>query len=340
LVCGPAVGCQLQSLRVSITLDLAALRAAQRRIAGRAIRTGLQHSKTLSQRTGSPVFLKMETRQQTGSFKLRGATSAIRNLESEQRGRGLVTVSTGNHGRAVAFAGRAESLRVVVCLSSLVPANKVAAIREFGAEVSIVGNSQDDAQVEAERLARDEGLILISPFDDPAVIAGQGTIGLEILDDLPEVSEVLVPLSGGGLAGGIALAIKSQRPHARIIGISMSTGAAMHASLEAGQPVIVPEGNSLADSLGGGIGLDNRFTFDLCRRLLDDVILLSEAEIASGIRHAFQNEGEVVEGAGAVGIAAILAGKVTPAGPTAIIISGRNIDAGLHRRILDMPAVA
>jgi len=215
-----------------------------------------------------------------------------------------------------------------------VPANKVAAVEALGAEVRIIGRSQDDAQVEVARLVQEEGLTEVPPFDHAAVIAGQGTIGLEILADLPDVAHVLVPLSGGGLASGVAVAIKGLRPQARVIGVSMARGAAMQASLAAGQPTAVEELETLADSLGGGIGLDNRYTFALCRALLDDVILLSEEEIAAGIRHAFLVEGEVVEGAGAVGIAAVLAGKVRPDGPTAIIVSGANIDEALHRRIV------
>ena len=222
----------------------------------------------------------------------------------------------------------------MVCMSSLVPANKVAAVEALGAEVRIIGRSQDDAQVEVARLVQEEGLTEVPPFDHAAVIAGQGTIGLEILADLPDVAHVLVPLSGGGLASGVAVAIKGLRPQARVIGVSMARGAAMQASLAAGRPMPVEELETLADSLGGGIGLDNRYTFALCRALLDDVILLSEEEIAAGIRHASLVEGEVVEGAGAVGIAAVLAGKVRPDGPTAIIVSGANIDEALHRRIV------
>lgn len=155
-----------------------------------------------------------------------------------------------------------------------------------------------------------------------------------MVEDLPELALVLVPLSGGGLAGGIAAAIKALRPKARVVGISMERGAAMAAAIAAGRPVEVVEEETLADLLGGGIGLSNRVTFALCRDLLDEIVLLSEAEIAAGIRHAARQEGEIVEGAGAVGIAALLAGKVNPLGPTAIIVSGRNIDEAVHRRIV------
>ncbi len=311
------------------------IEAAQRHIGGEILRTPLRPSHALSRLAGVPVHLKLENRQKTGSFKLRGATNAIRSLGEEARSRGLVTASTGNHGRAVAFAAQAMGARAVVCLSALVPANKVEAIRGLGADVRIVGTSQDDAMREVERLVREEAMCFVPPFDDAAVIAGQGTLGLEIADDLPETALVLVPLSGGGLASGVAAAIRGRRPDARIIGVSMERGAAMAASLEAGRPVEVLEVETLADSLGGGIGLDNRLTFPMCRALLDDVILLDEAEIAAGIRHAANVEGEVVEGAGAVGIAALLAGRIRPHGPTAIVVSGGNIDPAVHRAIVD-----
>lgn len=318
-------------------VTLGGIEAAAARIAGRVARTPLVASTALAARTGVPVYLKLETRQQTGSFKLRGATNAVLSLDAAARRRGLVTASTGNHGRALAHAARAEGARAVVCLSSLVPANKVAAVRDLGADVRIVGSSQDEALAEVERLVRAEGMVAVPPFDDPAVIQGQGTLGLEIVTDRPDVRLVLVPLSGGGLASGVAAAIKGLLPRARIVGVSMERGAAMQASLRAGRPVDVREVETLADSLGGGIGLDNRFTFALCRDLLDDVVLVSEDEIADGIRHAYAVEGEVVEGAAAVGIAALLSGRVRPDQPTAIVVSGGNIDAALHRRIVAEP---
>jgi threonine dehydratase len=308
---------------------------AQERICDRVRRTPLAISVTLTAFCGAPVRLKLESHQLTGSFKLRGATNAILALDDDAKKRGLVTASTGNHGRALAHAAKAESVRTVVCMSALVPANKVEAVRALGAEVRIVGCSQDDAQDEVDRLVREEGLTAIPPFDHADVIPGQGTIGLEIADSRPETELVLVPLSGGGLASGVASAVKARLPHARVIGISMERGAAMHASLRAGKPVPVEELETLADSLGGGIGLENRYTFALCRDLLDDVVLLSEDEIAEGIRHAFVAEGEIVEGAGAVGIAALLAKKVDVRGPTVIVVSGRNIDGTLHRRIVN-----
>lgn len=323
------------------TVTLRQIRAASRRIARSIEPTSTQPSGALSTQTGVPVHLKLEHRQRTGSFKLRGASNALARLSPEQRRAGVVTMSTGNHGRALAYAAGLEGLRAVICMSRLVPENKVSDIARLGAEARIVGASQDDAQEEAFRLVAEEGMTLVSPFDDAAVIAGQGTIGLEIMEAVPDAALVLVPLSGGGLAGGVAAAAKAMSPGVRVVGVSMERGAAMKASLDAGRPVLVKELATVADALGGGIGLDNRLTFALCRDLLDDVVLLTEAEIAAGIRHAYEVEKEVVEGAGAVGIAALLSGKVKPDGPTVAIVSGRNIDIGLHRRIVSghMPAV-
>lgn len=303
------------------------------RIRGHVVRTPLVVSPALSA-GAAPVLLKLETRQTTGSFKLRGATNAVRMLDAASAARGVVAASTGNHARALAHAARARGVRCVVCMSELVPANKVEAVRALGADVHIVGRSQDDAQAEVDRLAVRDGLCPVPPFDDARVIAGQGTIALEILEDCPDVATLLVPLSGGGLAGGIALAAKAVRPAIRVIGVSMERGAAMAASLRAGAPVAVREWPTLADSLGGGIGVPNRHTFALARSGLDDVVLMTEREIAEGIRHAYLREQEIVEGAGAVGLAALLAGKVTPDGPTALVVSGRNIDMTLHRRIV------
>ncbi|AYG76831.1 hydroxyectoine utilization dehydratase EutB [Rhizobium sp. CCGE532] len=315
-------------------IDLNDIEGAKRRIKDHILTTPLAHSPSLSNRCAVPVYLKLEHHQTTGSFKLRGAFNAILQLSADERARGVVAASTGNHGRALSFAANTCGVTATICMSNLVPENKVSEIRRLGAEVRIVGKSQDDAQEEAERLAG-EGRCLVPPFDHPAIIAGQGTLGLEILEALPDVATVLIQLSGGGLASGVAAAVKSQRPDVRIVGLTMDRGAAMKASLDAGRPVQVAEFESLADSLGGGIGLANQWTFPMCRDLLDDVILLSEAEMAAGIRHAYLQERKIVEGAGAIGIAALLANKVGNLhGPVVTVLSGRNIDMNLHRRVV------
>lgn len=317
-----------------MTVDLAAIHEARARLAGRIEPTPTVLSPSLSAVTGVPVHLKLEHRQTTGSFKLRGATNAVAMLSDAEKRRGVVAVSTGNHGRALAHAARLEGMRATICMSRLVPANKIKEIERLGADIRIVGDSQDEAEDEVARLVAQAGMTVVPPFDHPGVIAGQGTLGLEIAEAVPDVATVLVPLSGGGLAAGVALVVKAAHPAARVVGVSMARGAAMKASLDAGRPVQVREEPSLADLLGGGIGLDNRLTFALCRDLLDDVVLLSEAEIAAGIVHAYAEEREVVEGAAAVGIAALIAGRVKPVGPTVAILSGRNIDMDLHRRIV------
>lgn len=308
---------------------------ARRRISDVIEKTPLVRSVELSSRCGVEVFLKMEHRQKTGSFKLRGATNAIQQLTEDEKKRGVVTASTGNHGRAVSVAATAAKTRATICVSNLVHENKIAGIRRLGADLRIIGNSYDEAEREAERLSDHDRLVMLHPSDDPAIIAGQGTIGLEIVEALPAVGTVLVALGSGGLSAGVGLAISSLRPGARIIGVSMERGAAMKASLQAGHPVEVEEFPSLADALCGGIGLQNKLTFNACQSLLDDVILVSEEEIAAGIRHAYDQEREIVEGAGAVGIAALLAGKAAALkGPVVVIISGGNIDMGLHRRVI------
>ncbi|KNY15893.1 threonine dehydratase [Shinella sp. SUS2] len=319
-----------------LPVTMADIEQAARRIDGRILRTPFVPSASLAERCGVPVGLKLEHHQTTGSFKLRGATNAVLSLSPGERARGVVAASTGNHGRALAYAAKVEGSVATICMSRLVPENKVSEIRRLAADVRITGRSQDEAQIEVERLVAEEGLVMVPPFDNRAVVAGQGTLGLEIAEAMPDVSTVLVPLSGGGLAAGVAAAVKGRVPKARVIGLTMARGAAMKASLVAGRPVEVEEVASLADSLGGGIGLDNAVTFQMCRTLLDDVILLSEAEIAAGMRHAYAEEREVIEGAAAVGIAALLSGRLGRLdGPVAIVLSGRNVDMGLHKRVLD-----
>jgi threonine dehydratase len=309
-----------------LTPDLAAIQQASAAIARTVQRTPLLPAAALSARFGQEILLKLESLQPTGAFKLRGATNAVGRLNPEQRKRGVGCCSTGNHGRAVAYAAKRAGIRAVVCLSSLVPDNKVEAIRTLGADVRRIGRSQDDAQAEIDRLVREEGLTDIPPFDHPDVIAGQGTIALELLEDRPDLTAIAVPLSGGGLISGIAIAAKALKPDIRIIGLSMEQGAAMHESLNAGKPVAVTEVATLADSLGGGIGLGNRYTFAICRALVDETILLSEAEIYRGMRTLFREQRLVSEGAGAVGVAALLADKLHLDGPTAVIVSGHNVD--------------
>ena len=310
---------------------LSQILSARNRIAGIADGTPLVPS-ALSEAFGHEFLLKLEIAQPTGAFKLRGAVSAIFNLPDGVRG--VTCCSTGNHGRGVAFAARARGIKAVVCMSRLAPETKVAGVRALGAEAWIVGDSQDEAQAEAERLVAEEGLTEISPFDDPDVIAGQGTIGLEVLQARPDIEAILVPLSGGGLAGGVAFAAKRIKPDIRVIGITMDRGAAMYESLRAGHPVEVEEVPSLADSLGGGIGLRNRLSFPLCRDFLDEVVLVTEEEIYRAMQAVYFEDRIVCEGACVVGIAAVQAGKIRLSGPAAAIITGRNLDMRVHADIM------
>ena len=328
-------------------LSLMDVYRARARTRGLTARTPLPPSPSLSRTVGAAVRLKLENQQYTGSFKLRGALNALLALPAQERQRGVVTVSTGNHGRAVAHACRMTGVPATVCMSELVPANKVSAIEALGARIRIVGDSQDDAQVEAERLVATEGLTLIPPFDHPEVIAGQGTVGLEIAEQLLETAEgrasdpqrpplqVIVPLSGGGLISGVGLALKSLDPRVRLVGVSMERGCAMYRCQKAGGYVEVEEQQSLADSLGGGIGSRNRYTFRMVGELVDEMVLVNEEQIAGAIVHAYREERQVVEGAAAVGMAALLSGAVSGSGyENVVLVSGANIDMELHRRLL------
>jgi threonine dehydratase len=282
-----------------------------------------------SSNTGCEVFLKLEGLQVTGSFKIRGATNKMLSLKKGEKERGAIAVSSGNHGRAVAFVARKFGIPAVVCMSETVPDNKVNAIQDLGAEVVIEGQTYDQATDVALQLQKDRGLTMIHPFDDPYVIAGQGTIGLEIYKDCPEIDTVIVPLSGGGLLGGIALALKSINPTIQTIGVSMDKGAAMVESLAAGKVVEIVEEPSLADALVGGLGPENHNTFNLNQRYVDKTVLVTENEIAAGMTFALEKEHLVVEGGGAVGIAALLAGKVKDMGErVALVISGSNVGLG------------
>ena len=288
--------------------------------------TPLIKSPWLSNFTGCEIFLKLESLQVTGSFKIRGATNKILSLTKEDKARGVIAVSSGNHGRAVAYVARKFSIPAVVCMSETVPANKVDAIRDLGAEVVIAGKTYDQATEGALQLQIERGLTMIHPFDDPYVIAGQGTIGLEIFKECPKINTAIVPLSGGGLLGGTALALKSISPAIQTIGVSMDKGAAMAESLAAGKVVEIVEEPSLADALIGGLGSVNNYTFNLNQNYVDKTILVSEEEIAEAMTFALDKEHLVVEGGGAVGIAALLAGKVVSMGEKVVlVISGSNV---------------
>jgi threonine dehydratase len=321
-----------------LSLTLADILAASRTISGVAARTALVPSPFLAGLAKRDFLLKLENTQPIGAFKLRGAVNAVFNLP--EGATGVTCCSTGNHGRGVAYAARARGLKAVICMSALVPQAKIDGIRALGAEVRITGRSQDDALAESQRLARDEGMVEISPFDDPFVIAGQGTIGLELLEDRPDLGAILVPLSGGGLAAGVAVAAKAIKPDIKVIGVTMDRGAAMYESVRAGQPVEVEEVASLADSLGGGIGMANRLSFPICRDLIDDYVLVTEDEIYDAMQTVYYEERMVAEGASVVGVAALKAGKLPRIdGPVATIVTGRNVDMRVFTDIINGRAV-
>ena len=302
---------------------LADITRAAGRISGIATRTPILDSPDIA---GEMVSLKLETVQPTGSFKIRGAASRILSVSEADRKRGVVTASTGNHGRAVAHVARALGIDATVCVSEGVPAGKIAALESLGCDLVVKGASQIEALANARRLVADRGMTLIHPFDDPDVIAGQGTIGIELLEQVPDMTTVLVPLSGGGLAAGVAIAIKETNPAIRVVGVSMRRAAVMAASLAAGEPVDMPEMRTLADSLQGGIGMNNRYTFDIVREHIDEIVLVDEPEIWHGMKFALQRHRLVLEGGAAVGIGALLSGRVVPSGPAAVICTGSNVE--------------
>ena len=300
---------------------------ARQRVAFLTSRTPIIEVPHLSKHLGTQVFLKLENSQLSGSFKLRGATNKILSLSDKERGRGVITVSSGNHGRAVAYVARELGIPATVCISEPVPANKRKAIQSLGAELIVGGADADQAMEFADEYQREHGLTMVHPFDDPFIIAGQGTSGLEILEDYPEVDTILVPLSGGGLCAGIALALKSADPSIRVMGVSMERGPAMVESLKAGKIIEINEQPTLADALAGGLNKDNTYTFKMIQKYVDDTVLVTEEEIATAMSFLLDKHHLVVEGGGAVGVAALLFNKAHQLGQkVAVLISGGNVD--------------
>ena len=312
------------------------IRAAADRIRPYVTRTPLVYSPALNEMTGAEVYLKLENLQAIGAFKVRGAANKILTLSDEQKKKGVSTFSTGNHGMAVAHIASKLGIPATVCMSSHVPEVKVKAIKRWGPTVLQNWESQDDAGVYCYELQEKEGVTVIPPFDDKEIICGQGTIALEIMEDLPDVDTVLVPLSGGGLISGIALGTKFARPDAKIVGISMERAAVMIESLKAGHPIETPEEPTLADSLLGGIGLDNEYTFDIVRDMVDETAQVSEKEIADGVAYIMENHKVIAEGASAVGVAyAMREGNIRPGSKVAIVVTGCGIDMKTVKEILD-----
>jgi threonine dehydratase len=319
----------------STDLTMRDIYLARQRITPIVRRTPLISSPALTGRVGASVHLKLENLQETGSFKLRGAANKILSLTPEERERGVIAVSTGNHGRAVSYVARQLGLNAVICLSELVPPVKVQALQDLGAEVVVHGRSYDEAMAQAARLQKQRGLTWVDPFDDPFVIAGQGTIGLELLEDLPALDTAIVPLSGGGLISGIALALKSAYAGIRVVGVSMERAPVMFHSLRAGAPIEMEEQPTIADALAGGIYLDNRHTFRMVQRYVDQTLLVSEEQIAAAMAFGLDQHHLVVEGGGAVGLAALLHHQVGELGRNvAVVISGGNVASSLLANIV------
>ena len=310
------------------TLTLQDIWIAKKRIASFVKTTPLLYSERLSKKSETAAYLKLENLQETGSFKLRGAANKILSLSEEERKKGVTTFSTGNHGLAVAYVARQLGVKAHICISNRVPFNKVKKLHDMGAEVRRVGQNQDDAEAYSYQLRDEEGMTVIKPFDDPDVIAGQGTIALELLEELPDIDTCVIPLSGGGLLSGIALGLKAANPNIQVIGVSMKRAAVMYESIRAQRPVTIPEETTLADSLLGGIGPDNRHTFTMVKDYVDEIVLLSEEEIAQGMSFLFRHHQMGVEGAAATAVSVLLHEKSEKIGlRTAAIVSGCNVDA-------------
>ena len=295
--------------------------------------TPLVHSEYLS--NYSNVKLKLENFQITGSFKLRGALNKLLSLSKSEKEKGVIAVSTGNHGKGVAYASKVLGIKSTIYMSSMVPQYRRKAIENLGAKVEIVGQNSDEADLFAKNLAKEKNISLIHPFDDEDIIIGQGTVGLEMLEQFPDADTIIIPTSGGGLVSGIAQAIKLQKPKIKIISVSMERGPSMYDSLKKGVPVDVEELETLADCLGGSIGLDNKFTFNIVKEYVDDFVLVSEEKIAEGIKINFLEHKIVSEGAAATSIMVVKEKLSNHIGKNIIcLICGGNIDTQLFNKVL------
>ena len=305
---------------------------ARERLRGVAQRTGLVEFRALSS-ADSRVFLKTEDLQNTGSFKVRGAYIKIASLSNEERAAGVIASSAGNHAQGVALAARSFGIPATIVMPEGAPLAKVKATRELGANVVLYGSVYDDAYAEARRLQQETGATFIHPFDDPMVIAGQGTIGLEIMDEMPDTDTIVVPVGGGGLAAGVAAAVKMLHPSVRVIGVQAAGAAGMKASLEAGHVVSLPSAKTIADGIA--VKQPGELTFELCRKYLDEVVTVDDDEIAQAILFLMEKGKMVAEGAGAAPVAAIMNRKLDCRGKIAAVISGGNIDVTMISRIIE-----
>jgi threonine dehydratase len=315
-------------------LDLADLDRAKKRLEGAIYESPCPYSQTLSELSGARCFVKLENLQMTGSFKDRGAANLLLQLDAAERARGVVAASAGNHGLAVAFHASRLGIPAVIVMPESAPLIKVTSSRRYGAEVILYGTNYDEAYGRARRVQTERGLVFVHPFDDERVIAGQGTLGLELLAQRPEMDAVLIPVGGGGLAAGVALAVKSHRPEVRVIGVQAETLPAMKVALETRERVSLPPASTIADGIA--VRQVGEVTLDLARRHVDQVVTVSEEELANAILLLLEIEKTVVEGAGAAPLAALLNRPLGLAGLNVVLVlSGGNIDVTVISRIIE-----
>jgi threonine dehydratase len=315
-----------------VTLD--DVRRAQARIHDSLYLSPCSHSETFSQLSGNRVFLKLENLQMTGAYKERGALNKILDLTQEERDRGLIAASAGNHAQAVSYHASKRGIAAQIVMPMATPLNKVMATRRFGGEVVLYGANYDEACDEAKRRAAESGLTFIHAFDDDAVIAGQGTLGLELLSQAPDVDVVVTAVGGGGLISGMACALKEINPRIQVIGVQTARLPSMKAAIDAGQLVTLPVASTLADGIA--VRTAGERTFPMVRKYVDEIVTVEEEEIASAILLLLEREKTVAEGAGAASVAAILHQKIKCTGKRiAAIISGGNIDVGILSRIIE-----
>ncbi len=302
---------------------------AQNALRGVARVTPLNPAKAL----GKNVYIKCENLQLTGAFKLRGAYNKLRSLSPEERERGVIACSAGNHAQGIALSATRLGMKSVICMPAGAPISKIEATRNYGAQVVLVPGVYDDAAREAQRLAEEKGYTFAHPFNDPAVIAGQGTIGLEILEQLPEVEQIIVPIGGGGLISGVACAVKSIRPSCRVIGVQAEGAASMAASRTAGEPVELPGVSTIADGIA--VKRPGDLTYEICQKYVDEIVTVRDDEIATGILALMEDQKIVAEGAGATPIAAVLFNKVDVSEKkTVCLVSGGNVDVTTLSRVI------
>ncbi|MGY2701977.1 MULTISPECIES: threonine ammonia-lyase [unclassified Nocardioides] len=314
------------------TVGLAEIEAARELLRGVAIETPMEESRWLSQLAGGPVQLKCENLQRTGSFKARGAYVRISRLSPEERAHGVVAASAGNHAQGVALAAQMLGIRATIFMPEGAPIPKEKATRGYGAEVSFHGRYLEDAMVEAKAFAERTGAVLIHPFDHVDIVAGQGTCGLEILEQAPDVRTVLVSLGGGGLLGGIAIAVKALRPDIRVVGVQAAEAAAYPASLAAGCPVPLASMSTMADGIA--VGLPGQITFAAVRDHVDEVVTVSEESLSRAVLAVLERAKMLVEPAGAAAVAAILERPDAFETPAVAVLSGGNIDPLLLGKVI------